>query len=153
MTTYNFDHVIDRKNTYSTQWDYIVDRFGRNDILPFSISDTDFPVPNEVQTALTKRLQHPIYGYTRWNHDDYKNSIRNWFERDSRVHMNNDWIVYSPSVVFTIATLIRMNSSEGDTVALFTPMYDAFYGVIQQNHRVMSLVRLDRKSTRLNSSH
>lgn len=143
MTKYDFNRVINRKNTYSTQWDYIVDRFGRNDILPFSISDTDFPVPIEVQSALTKRLQHPIYGYSRWNHDDYKNSIRSWFERDSEVHIDSDWIVYSPSVVFTIATLIKMNSDEGDTVALFTPMYDAFYGVIEQNQRVMSPIRLN----------
>lgn len=81
MKKYNFDEVIDRKNTYSTQWDYIEDRFGRNDILPFSISDTDFKVPDSVQSALRERIDHPIYGYSRWNHNDYKNSIINWFEK------------------------------------------------------------------------
>ena len=62
MKKYDFDQVINRKNTYSTQWDYIADRFGRNDILPFSISDTDFAVPDSVQEALKKRIEHPIYG-------------------------------------------------------------------------------------------
>lgn len=139
---YDFDHVIDRHGTYSTQWDYIVDRFGRNDILPFSISDTDFPVPQAAQDALAKRMQHPIYGYTRWNHDDYKQSIVNWFATRDQATINSEWICYSPSVVFAIATLIRMHSLPGESVATFTPMYDAFYGVIQANQRQLVPVRL-----------
>ena len=49
---YDFDRVIDRMGTYSTQWDYAADRFGSADVLPFSISDTDFAVPDEVMDAL-----------------------------------------------------------------------------------------------------
>ncbi|MBU7496018.1 PatB family C-S lyase [Lactiplantibacillus pentosus] len=139
---YDFDKVIDRRGTYSTQWDYIQDRFGRSDILPFSISDTDFPVPVGVQQALEKRIKHPIYGYTRWNHEAYKNSIVNWFKAQNQAPINPDWIVYSPSVVFSIATFIRMKSAVGEGVAVFTPMYDAFYHVIEDNQRVLIPIRL-----------
>jgi cystathionine beta-lyase len=139
---YDFDRVIDRHHTYSTQWDYIKDRFGQNDILPFSISDTDFPVPQEVEDVLRKRIQHPIYGYTRWNHEDYKKSIVEWFKRRNAADVDPDWIAYSPSVVFSIATFIRMKSAPGDTVAVFTPMYDAFYGMIETNERTLAPVRL-----------
>lgn len=142
MKKYDFDTVIDRKNTYSTQWDYIADRFGRSDILPFSISDTDFAVPDSVQTALKERIEHPIYGYSRWNHDDYKNSILYWFEAKNNVKIDPDWIVYSPSVVFSIATFIRMMSATNETVATFTPMYDAFYKVIESNQRTLAPIRL-----------
>ncbi|VDG32016.1 MalY/PatB family protein [Lactiplantibacillus mudanjiangensis] len=142
MMNYDFDRVINRKGTYSTQWDYIQDRFGRDDIIPFSISDTDFPVPAGVQAALEKRIQHPIYGYTRWNHADYKNSIINWFQQQNNYTVNGDWILYSPSVVFSIATFIRLKSEPGDGVAVFTPMYDAFYNVIQANDRQLMPVRL-----------
>lgn len=139
---YDFDRIIDRHGTYSTQWDYVADRFGRNDILPFSISDTDFPVPQAVQTALTERLQHPIYGYTRWNHAGYKNSIVSWFKQRDQASIDPDWISYSPSVVWAIGTLIRLKSLPGEAVATFTPMYDAFYGVIEQNKRVLVPIRL-----------
>ncbi|MFH5810985.1 MalY/PatB family protein [Companilactobacillus sp. FL22-1] len=142
MKKYNFDEVIDRKNTYSTQWDYIEDRFGRNDILPFSISDTDFKVPDSVQSALRERIDHPIYGYSRWNHNDYKNSIINWFEKSNSVTIKSDWIVYSPSVVFSIATFIRMNSQPGQVIATFTPMYDAFYKTVESNQRILVPIRL-----------
>ncbi|AMR20997.1 MalY/PatB family protein [Lactiplantibacillus plantarum] len=139
---YDFNKVINRRGTYSTQWDYIQDRFGRSDILPFSISDTDFPVPVGVQEALEQRIKHPIYGYTRWNNEDYKNSIINWFSSQNQVTINPDWILYSPSVVFSIATFIRMKSAVGESVAVFTPMYDAFYHVIEDNQRVLAPVRL-----------
>lgn len=142
MTTYDFNKVIDRHGTFSTQWDYISDRFGREDILPFSISDTDFAVPDTIQAALLHRIQHPIYGYTRWNHLEFKNSIIKWFETDPSVQINPDWIVYSPSVIYTLATLIRMHSLPGDTVATFTPMYDAFFNAIESNQRILAPVRL-----------
>ncbi|WP_125980719.1 MalY/PatB family protein [Loigolactobacillus iwatensis] len=138
----DFDKVIDRHHTSSTQWDYISDRFGREDILPFSISDTDFPVPEEVQTALAKRMAHPIYGYTRWNHSEYKDSIVNWFKNRHQAKIAGDWISYSPSVGFSIASFIRMKSEENDGVIVFAPMYDAFYNIIQSNHRRLLPVKL-----------
>lgn len=132
----DFDRVIDRRGTYSTQWDYAADRFGRADVLPFSISDTDFAVPDEVIEALRARLEHPIFGYTRWNHDDYKDGVVRWFRRDgSGEGLDSAWVVYSPSVVFTLATLIRLLSVPGEGVVVCTPMYDAFYGAIEGNGR------------------
>lgn len=31
----NFDKKVDRLGTYCTQWDYVEDRFGKKDLLPF----------------------------------------------------------------------------------------------------------------------
>ncbi|WP_134992284.1 aminotransferase class I/II-fold pyridoxal phosphate-dependent enzyme, partial [Oenococcus oeni] len=98
--------------------------------------------PKEIQDAVRQRIEHPIYGYTRWNHEDYKQNIVDWFKKRNRVNIEPDWIAYSPSVVFTISTFIRMMSNEGDTVAVFSPMYDAFYGAIEKNDRFLALVRL-----------
>lgn len=137
---YDFDRVIDRMGTYSTQWDYAADRFGSADVLPFSISDTDFAVPDEVMDALRARMGHPIFGYTRWNHADYKGSVASWFARDGVSHVDMDWVVYSPSVIFSAATLIRLVSEPGDAVVTLTPMYDAFYGLIEGNGRKLLAV-------------
>ena len=134
---YDFDRVIDRMGTYSTQWDYAADRFGSSDVLPFSISDTDFAVPDEVMAALRARMEHPIFGYTRWNHADYKGSVAKWFVRDGVSHVDMDWVVYSPSVIYSAASLIRLMSEPGDAVVTLTPMYDAFFGLIEGNGRVL----------------
>lgn len=138
----DFNRVIDRTGTYSTQWDYAADRFGRADVLPFSISDTDFPVPEEVEEALLERLRHPIFGYTRWNHADYKQSVVRWFQRDGSAQgFDPEWVVYSPSVIFSVASVIRLLTAPGEGVITCTPMYDAFYGVIEGNGRRIAAVR------------
>lgn len=140
--TYNFDKIIDRHHTYSTQWDYVQDRFGQNDILPFSISDTDFPTSNEIIEAIKQRMRHPIFGYTRWNHAAYKQSIKTWFGRDKRVTVQTDWIAYSPSVVYTIGKFLHFVSEPGDSVAIFSPMYDAFFNTICANNRQIAPINI-----------
>lgn len=138
----DFNRVIDRTGTYSTQWDYAADRFGRADVLPFSISDTDFPVPEEVEEALLERLRHPIFGYTRWNHADYKQGVIRWFQRDGSAQgFDPEWVVYSPSVIFSVASIVRLLTAPGEGVITCTPMYDAFYGVIEGNGRRIAAVR------------
>ncbi len=39
---FDFSTVVDRHGTWCTQWDYVADRFGAADLLPFTISDMDF---------------------------------------------------------------------------------------------------------------
>ena len=45
---YDFNEVHNRLGTYCTQWDYIQDRFNKKDLIPFSISDTDFIIPKPI---------------------------------------------------------------------------------------------------------
>lgn len=130
-----FDKIIGRKGTYCTQWDFIEDRFGRGDLLPFTISDTDFEVPIEIKSRLMDRIQHGIFGYTRWKHQDFENSILNWYLKRFGLSFSNEYIVYSPSVIFSISLLINLLSEYGDKVILQTPAYDAFYNVVTENNR------------------
>lgn len=130
-----FNEIIDRRGTYCTQWDYIEDRFGVNDLLPFTISDMDFKIPNKISEALKRRNTHPIYGYTRWNHNDFKVPIVNWYKRQFQTKIETNWIVYSPSVMYTISKLIELKSNPSDQVIIQTPAYDAFFKTIKSNKR------------------
>ena len=134
----NFNEVINRKGTYCTQWDYIEDRFGEKELLPFSISDTDFLSPQEILQTLEERLQHGIFGYTRWNHNTFKKSISSWFDKRFSSTVIEDWIVYSPSVIYSVSKLIEILSDEADHVVIQTPAYDAFYNTIKDNKRIVS---------------
>lgn len=142
---HDFSQIIDRHNTHSTQWDYIADRFGKDDIIPFSISDADFACPIEIVDTLKKRMEHPIFGYTRWNHEYFRNPIIEWFSRRGGAQIQPEWIVYSPSVIYTVSALIRMLSNHDDEVVIFNPMYDGFYGAITGNHRKIVSVDLPSK--------
>ncbi len=139
---YNFDQLIDRRGTYCTQWDYIKDRFGEEDLLPFSISDTDFMAPWPIRKKLMEVVEHGIYGYSRWNHEAFKGAVAGYFVDRHKVLVSPDWVVYSPSVLYSIAVLFRLLSREHDRVLVFEPMYDAFYHVIKDNNREMVPLRL-----------
>ncbi|EFR30442.1 MalY/PatB family protein [Eremococcus coleocola] len=131
----DFDKVIDRRGTYCTQWDYVADRFGEEDLLPFTISDTDFAVPKEVMDTLQKRLSHQVFGYTRWNNGDFQQAVMNWYQKRFAYQPQSEWILYSPSVIYSVAQLIQMKSNEGDGVIIQTPAYDAFFKTIEGNQR------------------
>lgn len=131
----HFDVITNRLGTFCTQWDYIEDRFGEKDLLPFSVSDTDFSVPSEVIESLKQRLEHDIFGYTRWNHSTFKDAVLHWYDTQFKTQLNSDWLVYSPSVIYSISQLINSQSKEGDGVLIQTPAYDAFYKTIKANNR------------------
>ncbi|GGB54673.1 putative C-S lyase [Virgibacillus dakarensis] len=133
----NFDKVINRKETYCTQWDFTEDRFGKSDVLPFSISDMDFQSPPEILRAIAEHVKHGIFGYTRWNHDAYKSAIAHWYKSRFSTDISDEWIVYSPSVIYSISTLIVILTNETDQVILQTPGYDAFFKQLSASGREM----------------
>lgn len=128
-----FNTTISRKGTYCTQWDFCEDRFGVKDVLPFSISDMDLPIPEAITRALKKRLEHPILGYSRWQHDEYLNAIVNWYYKQYKTDIKPEWITYSPSVMYSIAKAIELLTSSGDNILIFTPVYNAFFDVIKNS--------------------
>ena len=115
--------------------DYIEDRFHKKDLIPFSISDTDFIIPKPITEKIQEVSKHQIYGYTRWNHHDFKSSITEYYQRRFDTHIEEDWILYSPTVMYSVSLLIRLLSCEGDKVLTFQPMYDSFFTVIEDNGR------------------
>lgn len=140
--TYDFDVVHERRGTYCTQWDFIQDRFGEAGILPFSISDHDFRAPDPIVERLHKVVDHGIYGYTRWNHAEFKQAVTGFFERRHGVEIPDEWVVYSPSVMYTLARLMCFFTEVGDGVAAFDPMYDSFIKIVEGNGRRLDAVPL-----------
>lgn len=146
-----FDEPINRKGTQCTQWDYVEDRFGEKNLLPFTISDTDFKVPAAVEAALIKRMQHPVFGYTRWNHNEFKQAVCKWYSERFNSMIKSDWLVYSPSVMYSVKQLVTLLSEPGDGIIIQTPAYDAFYKMIKENKRkiVPNTLIYDAKSYRI----
>ena len=132
---FDFDKRIDRHGSWCTQWDYVADRFGVADLLPFTISDMDFAVAPAVRAALQQRLDHGVFGYSRWQHDDFLGAIAAWYRQRFDLTVDRAQIVYSPSVIYMVAQLLRLWSAPGDGVVVHTPAYDAFYQVIAANQR------------------
>lgn len=139
----DFTTIVDRRGTYSTQWDYVKDRFGATNLLPFTISDMDFKSPKGVSDVITRAAEKGVFGYTRWNNPDFKNAIVNWYDRRYETRIKPESIVYSPSVIYSLAKLLDQFSDFGDKVLTFSPCYDAFINTVYSNHRKLIQMRVD----------
>ena len=129
----DFNKFIDRRGTYCTQWDYIEDRFGKGskDITPFSISDMDFQSPEPIIEDLNKILKHGVFGYSRWNHNEFKSSITNWYKKRYDTFIDNTWITYSPAVIYSISVLLELLlKNKNETIITHTPCYDGFRKIL-----------------------
>mgnify|MGYP003515947734 FL=1 len=59
MSNYDFDSIIDRRETFSSKWGGC-----KENELPMWVADMDFQVAPEIIEALQKRLNNRIFGYT-----------------------------------------------------------------------------------------
>ncbi|QFH71359.1 pyridoxal phosphate-dependent aminotransferase [Enterobacter sp. E76] len=143
---FDFSTPVDRHGTWCTQWDYVADRFGTADLLPFTISDMDFPTAPCIIDALSQRINHGVFGYSRWKHDDFLSAISHWFATRFNAQVDQDAVVYGPSVIYMVSEMIRQWSSPGDAVLIHTPAYDAFYKAIEGNQRHMLAAPLQKKA-------
>lgn len=132
---FDFSTPVDRHGTWCTQWDYVADRFGTADLLPFTISDMDFATAPCILDAVSQRLAHGVFGYSRWKNDEFLGAVSHWFASRFQSPVESDAIVYGPSVIYMVAETLRQWSEVGDGVVVHTPAYDAFYKTIAGNQR------------------
>ncbi len=133
---YNFNLVVNRKNTNSLKYDFAVERGKTADILPLWVADMDFPTVPEVTQALVKASRHGIFGYTEVK-EDYFKILRNWFSSHYHWDIERKWLVKTPGVVFAIAMAIRAFTEKNDTVLIQRPVYYPFSEAIESNERVL----------------
>lgn len=132
--TYNFDEIIDRKNTNSIKYDFAAERGKPEDILPLWVADMDFRTPSPVIEALVKAAQHGIFGYSDTK-EEYFWSVYNWYNTRFNWSVKREWLVKTPGVVYAIATAIRALTDEGDAVMIQQPVYYPFSDLILANQR------------------
>ncbi len=133
---YNFDEVIDRKNTNSVKHDF----HGRNrmpdDAIPLWVADMDFRTPAPVIEALVKSGEHGIFGYSE-TREDYFLVLKKWFSDNYDWEIQPSWIVKTPGVVFAIAMAVRALTVKGEAVMIQRPVYYPFSNVILDNGRTL----------------
>ena len=143
---FDFSTVVDRHGTWCTQWDYVADRFGAADLLPFTISDMDFATAPCITDALQQRIHHGVFGYSRWKNDEFLAAVAHWFQQRFNTRIDTESVVYGPSVIYMVSELIRLWSKPGDGVVVHTPAYDAFYKALKGNGRRVVAVEMEKQA-------
>jgi cysteine-S-conjugate beta-lyase len=131
---YDFDTLIDRRNTNSVKWDLLNEEFKRDDIIPMWVADMDFASPTEVSEALSKRIEHNVYGYVM-RPPSYNESIKYWLMNRHKWEIETDWIIDTPGVVPALSVAILALTNPGDKIIIQPPVYHPFYSVVEKNGR------------------
>ena len=131
---YNFDEVIDRKNTDSMKWSasYLEKHFGSADCIPLWVADMDFRTAQPVVDAVAARAQHGIFGYALAD-DEFYEAVIGWQKRRNNWNVKKEWILFSPGVVPALWHIVKSFCSSGDKVIVQSPVYYPFYKVIEDN--------------------
>ena len=139
METFDFDRIIDRRNTGSLKWD----RYHGRDILPLWVADMDFTAPPAVIDALRKRLDHGVFGYTV-PPDGLAEQVCGRLKKKYAWTVPSEAIVWLPGVVSGLNLACRSVGEAGDQVATLTPVYPPFFTAPSYSDRRLLTVPLDQ---------
>lgn len=141
---YDFDREIDRRDTLSVKWNRYRDR----DILPMWVADTDFAVLPEIQQAMVRRAEHPVFGYS----EPPPGLVDLLVERMRRLYgwrIEPDWLVFVPGVVGALYLSCRAVGKPGDSVYLPAVIYPPFTRAPRLNQRRPEPIPMVRRARRL----
>jgi cystathionine beta-lyase len=130
---YDFDRVIDRRNTYSIKYDP-VSRGKPDDVLPMWVADMDFTTPPCVQDALILRAQHGIFGYSEPD-IAYYSAVYGWFNGRFGWKTEREWLTITPGIVNALYIAVRAFTNIGDGVVVQQPVYYPFNSAVRQTGR------------------
>lgn len=108
--------------------------FGKTDIEPFWVADMEFEIAKPIQESLVQRISNSSFGY-EYKPDSFFNAQKNWYQRKYGIELNNNHIIYSPSITTTISVLIENFTSESNGIIIQPPVFMEFKDVIRNTKR------------------
>lgn len=126
--------AIERSSSNCLKYDRRAQVFGKEDVLPLWVADTDFAVPECVTRALQKRIEHPVYGYSLYP-DSLKTAVIGWFKRKHNVEIKPEWLMFAPGVMTSIGAFIQAFTEPEQSIIVQPPVYQLFYSAVTQNKR------------------
>jgi cystathionine beta-lyase len=133
---FDFDRVIDRRNTHASKWDNMAKLSGITapDAIPMWVADMDFAAPPGVTEALTDEVKRGTHGYYA-DTGSWAAALTDWLARRHGVKIDTAWVSPTPGIVSGLGLILQAMTAPGDEVVVFPPAYHAFRRIIVNNDR------------------
>ena len=125
---YNFDEVIERRDTGSVKWHY------SDETIPLWVADMDFKTAEPILKAIQQVAQHGILGYTVPTEPLYQ-AIIDWHGSRYDLWLDKQDILFSPGVVPSLVLMMKVFTEAGDAVLINDPIYTPFMTKVLDNNR------------------
>lgn len=122
---YDFETVIDRKNTGCLKWDHLSVSCA-SDAIPSWVADMDFLCAPQVAEAIKDRASHPVFGYTKMADSQYE-AVRKWVKTRHGYDIQTEWIIQSAGVVCSLNACVDEILGAGGAAVMNTPCYPPFF--------------------------
>lgn len=135
---YDFDEIIDRKNTYSMKYGLIAEKYplARKDSIPMWIADMDFATPQKTIDAICfYAKKNRIFGYSQLVQKEYFDAVTNYMKRHFSWEILPQSIAFSNGIVPALAALTKLLTKEDEKVIFQTPCYFHFDADIKKTGR------------------
>lgn len=127
---FNFDEVINRRNTNSYKWNV------KENELPMWVADMDFKAAPCILEAMEKRLSIGVFGYADLP-DEWYEAYQYWWKTYHNFEIKKEWLVFTTGVIPAISTTVRKFTTPAEKVVVQTPVYNMFFNSIVNNGRVV----------------
>ncbi|MBN2546766.1 MAG: pyridoxal phosphate-dependent aminotransferase [Spirochaetes bacterium] len=131
---YNFNKIINRKNTNSLKWDGLKSIFGTDDILPLWVADMDIKTCQPLLKKIKKITKTGIFGYNL-KPESLDSAIVNWHQKRHGIKIIEDEIIYTHGVVPALYMAIQAFTNPDDKIIIQPPVYFPFFTAINANKR------------------
>jgi cystathionine beta-lyase len=133
---FDFDRVIERRNTHAAKWDNIARLSGIEapDAIAMWVADMDFAAPPGVTAALTAEIERATHGYYA-DTGSWAAALADWMARRHGLQVDPGWVSPTPGIVAGLGLILQAVSEPGDEVVVFPPAYHAFRKIILANER------------------
>jgi cystathionine beta-lyase len=133
---FNFDKVVDRRNSHSAKWDGMAGAVGATapDAIAMWVADMDFEAPPAVKEALLEEVNRSTHGYYT-NDITWKTAMSDWLDRHHGYKPDPEWITPTSGIVSALGLILQAFTEEDDSVIVFSPAYHAFNKIIKANNR------------------
>ncbi len=136
------ENCVERRGTGTLKWDSLQDIFGDADLLALWVADMEIQSPPSVREALTKRVEHGVFGYGRVE-DHYYDAFFAWQKKRHGIELAKNNVRFATGVVGSLYTAVRTYTKENASVVICPPVYYPFYDAILNTGRNLVTCELD----------
>lgn len=143
---FNFDEIIDRRNTNAMTTDGFRDYIfhaGPEMTFPYKdeefirmwVADMEFATPDVIIDAMRARLDRRIFGYTGRYTDEYYRLFSGWCKTRYNWDFPQEQLVTASGVVQALNELVEFITKPDESVLILTPSYKPFKGAADRSRR------------------
>ncbi len=131
---WNFDEAVSREGTNCVKYDLRKETFGSDELIPMWVADMDFKTPDFIISALRKRLEHEILGYS-FRPSEYYASISSWLLKRHNWEVPHEWISFCPGIVPALNLCTLAFTRPGESIIVQPPVYFPFFSAVENHGR------------------